>query len=276
MEEQGGEPKVRQDAGQAQISVPAAALAKRNLDSQEIGFQVEKKPTPGPKRRSTAILGPRISGEPRLTWLRAVAAGPEVGPVIQSLGTSSAASLRSRSSWVSDMAVLSIQILRTSTADKQASQWESTVLAMPTVSVGLPPPRKLTRVCIWCFPLRDDRFLRVRRRARMWVRKQQYPCQPICLVPKRRQKAICLPSPQIYTYPCQHRGRETLLGSPSRVCPMRKPPSARSDIRTRTRNPDAALPSSLTISRINPNSHSGSNVTADQSSYINRVCTGLI
>ena len=37
----------------------------------------------------------------------------------------------------------------------------------------------------------------------MWVRKQQYPCQPICLVPKRRQKAICLPSPQIYTYPCQ-------------------------------------------------------------------------
>ena len=37
----------------------------------------------------------------------------------------------------------------------------------------------------------------------MWVRKQQYPCQPICLVPKRRQKAICLPSPQIYTYPYQ-------------------------------------------------------------------------
>ena len=39
----------------------------------------------------------------------------------------------------------------------------------------------------------------------MWVRKQQYPCQPVCLVPKRRQKAICLPSPQIYTYPCQRR-----------------------------------------------------------------------
>ena len=37
----------------------------------------------------------------------------------------------------------------------------------------------------------------------MWVRKQQYPCQPICLVPKRCEKAICLPSPQIYTYPCQ-------------------------------------------------------------------------
>ena len=37
----------------------------------------------------------------------------------------------------------------------------------------------------------------------MWVRKQQYPCQPICLVPQRPQKAICLPSPQIYTYPCQ-------------------------------------------------------------------------
>ena len=37
----------------------------------------------------------------------------------------------------------------------------------------------------------------------MWFRKQQYPCQPVCLVPKRRQKAICLPSPQIYTYPCQ-------------------------------------------------------------------------
>ena len=64
---------------------------------------------------------------------------------------------------------------------------------------------RLTGVGIWCFPLRDDRFLRVRRRARMWVRKQQYPCQPICLVPKRRQKAICLPSPQIYTYPCQLR-----------------------------------------------------------------------
>ena len=212
MAEQGGEPKVRQDAGQAQISVPAAALAKRNLDSQEIGFQVEKKPTPGPKRRSTAILGPRISGEPRLTWLRAVAAGPEVGPVIQSLGTSSAASLRSRSSWVSDMAVLSIQILRTSTADKQASQWESTVLAMPTVSVGLPPPRKGDAAGV------------------------------------------------------------ALAG-----IPHEEAPSARSDIRTRTRNPDAALPtSSLTISRINPNSHSGSNVTADQSSYINRVCTGLI
>ena len=61
----------------------------------------------------------------------------------------------------------------------------------------------LTRVCIWCFPLRDDRFLRVRRRARMWFRKQQCPGQPVCLVPKRCQKAICLPSPQIDTYPCQ-------------------------------------------------------------------------
>ena len=48
----------------------------------------------------------------------------------------------------------------------------------------------LTGVCIWCFPLRDDRFLRVRRRAGMWFRKQQYPCQPVCLAPKRRRKAI--------------------------------------------------------------------------------------
>ena len=43
----------------------------------------------------------------------------------------------------------------------------------------------LTGVGIWCFPLRDDRFLQVRRRARMWFRKQQYPCQPVCLAPKR-------------------------------------------------------------------------------------------
>ena len=57
----------------------------------------------------------------------------------------------------------------------------------------------LTGVCIWCFPLRDDRFLRVRRRAGMWFRKQQYPCQPGCLAPKRRRKAISLPSPQ-YLY----------------------------------------------------------------------------
>ena len=35
------------------------------------------------------------------------------------------------------------------------------------------------------FTLRDDRFLQVRRRARMWFRKQQYPCQPVCLAPKR-------------------------------------------------------------------------------------------
>ena len=62
-----------------------------------------------------------------------------------------------------------------------------------TAAERTPPPAD--RVCIWCFPLRDDRFLRVRRRARMWFRKQQCPCQPVCLVPKRRQKAICLPSP---------------------------------------------------------------------------------
>ena len=37
----------------------------------------------------------------------------------------------------------------------------------------------------------------------MWFRKQQCPCQPVCLVLKRRRKAICIPSPQIYTYPCQ-------------------------------------------------------------------------
>ncbi len=47
------------------------------------------------------------------------------------------------------------------------------------------PGRGLTGVGIWCFPLRDDRFLQVRRRARMWFRKQQYPCQPVCLAPKR-------------------------------------------------------------------------------------------
>ena len=63
------------------------------------------------------------------------------------------------------------------------------------------PRQGLTGVGIWCIPLRDDRFLRVRRRARMWFRKQQCPCQPVCLVPKRRQTAMCLPSPQIYTYP---------------------------------------------------------------------------
>ena len=45
--------------------------------------------------------------------------------------------------------------------------------------------KPLTGVGIWCSPLRDDRFLQVRRRARMWFRKQQYPCQPVCLAPKR-------------------------------------------------------------------------------------------
>ena len=68
--------------------------------------------------------------------------------------------------------------------------------------------RPLIGVCIWCFPLRYDRFLRVRRRARTWFRKQQCPCQPVCLVPKRRQKAMCLPSPQIYTYPYKSSGRD--------------------------------------------------------------------
>ena len=63
------------------------------------------------------------------------------------------------------------------------------------------PP--LIGVGIWCFPLRDDRFLRIRRRAGMWSRKQQCPGQPVCLAPKRSQEAFCLPSPQIYTYPCQ-------------------------------------------------------------------------
>ena len=33
----------------------------------------------------------------------------------------------------------------------------------------------------------------------MWFRKQQYPCQPVCLAPKRCRKAISLPSPQ-YLY----------------------------------------------------------------------------
>ena len=33
----------------------------------------------------------------------------------------------------------------------------------------------------------------------MWFRKQQYPCQPGCLAPKRRRNAISLPSPQ-YLY----------------------------------------------------------------------------
>ena len=51
---------------------------------------------------------------------------------------------------------------------------------------GFPP---LTGVGIWCFPLRDDRFLRVRWRAGMRFRKQQYPRQPGCLAPKRCRKA---------------------------------------------------------------------------------------
>ena len=33
----------------------------------------------------------------------------------------------------------------------------------------------------------------------MWFRKQQYPCQPVCLAPKRCRKAISLPSLQ-YLY----------------------------------------------------------------------------
>ena len=69
-----------------------------------------------------------------------------------------------------------------------------------------PPSGGLIGVGIWCFPLRDDRFLRIRRRAGMWSRKQQCPGQPVCLAPKRSQEAFCLPSPQIYTYPCQRRG----------------------------------------------------------------------
>ena len=58
-----------------------------------------------------------------------------------------------------------------------------------------PPTKKplihqgLTGVCIWCFPLR------VGRRAGMWFRKQLYHCQPVRLAPKRRRKAISLPSP---------------------------------------------------------------------------------
>ena len=61
------------------------------------------------------------------------------------------------------------------------------------------PLSGLTGVCIWCFPLRDDRFLRVRWRAGMRFRKQQYPRQPGCLAPKRCRKAISIPSPQ-YLY----------------------------------------------------------------------------
>ena len=80
------------------------------------------------------------------------------------------------------------------------------------------PRGGLIGVCIWCFPLRDDRFLRVRRRARMWFRKQQFPCQTVCLVQKRCQKAFCLPSPQIYTYPCQP-GGDGWTSSPGRPEP---------------------------------------------------------
>ena len=70
------------------------------------------------------------------------------------------------------------------------------------------PQVPLTGVCIWCFPLRCHRFLRVRRRARTWFRKQQCPGQPVCLAPKRCRKAISLPSPQIYTYPYKPKYRE--------------------------------------------------------------------
>ena len=59
--------------------------------------------------------------------------------------------------------------------------WRKGCAGCTTCVCGRPATR-LTRVCIWCFPLRDDRFLRVRRRARMWLRKQQCPCQPVCLL----------------------------------------------------------------------------------------------
>ena len=45
-------------------------------------------------------------------------------------------------------------------------------------------PLTLTGVCNWCFQLREDGFLRVRRRAWMWFRMQQYSRQPVCLVPE--------------------------------------------------------------------------------------------
>ena len=73
----------------------------------------------------------------------------------------------------------------------------------PSYALGTTPPHQLIGVGMGCFPLRDDRFLRIRRRAGMWSRKQQCPGQPVCLAPKRSQEAFCLPSPQIYTYPCQ-------------------------------------------------------------------------
>ena len=62
-------------------------------------------------------------------------------------------------------------------------------------SGGSPP---LTGVGIWCFTLRDDRFLRVRRRARMWFRMQQCSRQPVCLVPESHfpsKSTISIPTP---------------------------------------------------------------------------------
>ena len=82
----------------------------------------------------------------------------------------------------------------------------------------------LIGVCIWCFPLRDDGFLRVRGRAGMWFSKQQYPCQPVCLAPKRCRKAISLPSQQ-YLYiplsgdPASHTGlREWSTSDTDALC----------------------------------------------------------
>ena len=80
-------------------------------------------------------------------------------------------------------------------------------LTEPRAPLSYTPWDTLTGVCIWCFPLRDDRFLRVRRRAGMWFRKQQYPCQPGCLAPKRRRKAISIPSPQYLHIPLSAGGR---------------------------------------------------------------------
>ena len=57
----------------------------------------------------------------------------------------------------------------------------------------------------------------------MWFRKQQYPCQPGCLAPKRRRKAISPPSPQYLYIPLSGGGaitldeRTALAGIPERA-----------------------------------------------------------
>ena len=91
---------------------------------------------------------------------------------------------------------------------------------------GSPPDRGMYLV----FPLRYDRFLRIRRRAGMWFRKQQNHCQPVCLAPKRCRKAISLPSPQYLYIPLSgwDRGMPRIKPVPGNAprSRVRPPPSA--------------------------------------------------